>query len=62
VLIANDVHRRVQPTAFLCVSPAPGMVKYLELDRAQDMYGRLAYLHCNHKPAIEVLEILTPTK
>jgi chorismate-pyruvate lyase len=62
VLIENDVHRRVQPTAFLRIQPRPGMVKYLEMERAEEMFGRLAYLHCNNKPAVEVLEIVTPAR
>jgi chorismate-pyruvate lyase len=62
VLIENDVLRRIQPTAFLRIVPAPGMVKYFELDRAQPTYGRLAYIHCNHKPAVELLEIVAPAE
>ncbi|OAI54400.1 hypothetical protein AYO44_15130 [Planctomycetaceae bacterium SCGC AG-212-F19] len=62
VLIENDVLRRVQPTTFLRIDPAPGMVKYFELLHAEPTYGRLAYIHCNNKPAVEVLEIVAPAR
>jgi chorismate-pyruvate lyase len=60
ILIEHDVLRRIQPTAFLRIVPAPGMMRYFALERPEPTYGRLAYIHCNDQPAIELLEIVTP--
>lgn len=56
VLIEHDVLRRIEPTA------------YLEFDSnlfewfhpSKKTYGRLGIIHCNHRPAIELLEVLAP--
>jgi hypothetical protein len=60
ILIEHDVLRRIEPTAFLLVVPHKPMMESFELDRPQPTYGRLAYIHCNHQPAVELLEIVAP--
>jgi hypothetical protein len=60
ILIQHDVLRRIEPTAFLRVVPGPAMLKWFGLDMAQPTYGRLALIHCDHRPAVELLEIVTP--
>jgi chorismate-pyruvate lyase len=60
ILIEHDVLRRVEPTAFLRVSPGPAMMQWLGRDRPRTTYGRLAIIHCNGQPAVEVLEIVAP--
>ena len=60
ILIRHNVLRRVQPTAFLRVIPGPAMMEWFGLDRPQATYGRLAIIHYNDKPAVEVLEIVAP--
>jgi hypothetical protein len=60
VLINHDVMRRIEPTTFLRVLPGPALVDRFGLDRPQPTYGRLAYIHCDGQPAIEVLEVVRP--
>jgi chorismate-pyruvate lyase len=60
ILIAHNVLRRIEPTAFLRIIPGAAMMGWFNLDRPQPTYGRLAYIHCDGKPAIELLEIVAP--
>jgi hypothetical protein len=60
ILIQHNVLRRIEPTAFLRIIPGPAMMQWFGLDRPQPTYGRLAIIHCNHQPAVELLEIVTP--
>jgi chorismate-pyruvate lyase len=60
ILIEHDVLRRIEPTAFLRVIPGTRMQGYFNLDGPRPTYGRLAYIHCDGKPAIELLEIVAP--
>jgi hypothetical protein len=36
------------------------MMKWFGLDSPRPTYGRLAYIHCNGRPAVELLEIVAP--
>jgi chorismate-pyruvate lyase len=60
ILIEHNVLRRIEPTAFLRVTPGPAMIKWFSLDSPRPTYGRIALIHCDHKPAVELLEIVTP--
>jgi hypothetical protein len=60
ILIEHDVMRRIEPTAFLRVVPGPAMMGWFGLDRPRPTYGRLALIHCDGRPAVELLEIVAP--
>jgi hypothetical protein len=60
VLINHNVLRHVMPTAFLRVLPAPELMGYFGLGAPRETYGRLALIQCDERPAVEVLEIVTP--
>jgi chorismate-pyruvate lyase len=60
ILIEHDVLRRIEPTAFLRMVPGPALMKWFGLRRPLPTYGRLAYIHCNEQPAIELLEVVAP--
>jgi chorismate-pyruvate lyase len=60
ILIEHNVLRRIEPTAFLRVVPSPAMTRWFGLDRPRPTYGRLAYIHCDGQPAVELLEIVAP--
>ena len=60
ILINHDVLRRIEPTAFLEVTPGAEMMRWFGLDKAVPTYGRLALIHCDGQPAIELLEIVVP--
>src|SRR5262249_48948313 len=60
ILITHTVLRRIEPTAYLGVTPGPAMMKWFGLDSPRTTYGRLGIIHCDERPAIELLEIVTP--
>jgi hypothetical protein len=60
ILIEHDVLRRIEPTAFLRVTPGREMTDWFGLSDPAVTYGRLALIHCDGKPAIELLEIVAP--
>jgi hypothetical protein len=60
ILINHGVLRRIEPTAYLRVVPGPAMMQWFGLDQPQPTYGRLAYIHCEGRPAVELLEIVRP--
>jgi chorismate-pyruvate lyase len=60
ILIQHKVLRRIEPTAFLRVVPGPAMMKWFALDTPRPTYGRLALIHCDDQPAVELLEIVAP--
>jgi chorismate-pyruvate lyase len=62
ILIEHDVLRRIEPTAFLRVTPGPEMIQWFNLATPDVTYGRLALIHCDGKPAIELLEIVAPDR
>lgn len=60
ILIEHDVLRRIEPTAYLRVLPGPKLTERFGLAAPVPAYGRLAFIHCDGQPAIELLEIVTP--
>jgi hypothetical protein len=60
ILINHNVLRRIEPLAFLRVVPGPAMLNWFGLDEARPTYGRLALIHCDGRPAVELLEIVAP--
>ncbi len=60
ILIKHNVLRRIEPTAFLRVIPNAAMTKWFGLERPEPTYGRLAIIHCDNQPAVELLEIVRP--
>lgn len=62
ILIEHDVLRRIEPTAFLRVIPGQAMKSWFGLKRNRPTYGRLALIHCDGQPAVELLEIVAPEK
>jgi chorismate-pyruvate lyase len=61
ILIDHDVLRRIEPKAYLRVIPGRLMMEWFGLDRPRPTYGRLALIHCNGQPAVDLLEIVAPT-
>jgi chorismate-pyruvate lyase len=60
ILINHGVLRRIEPTAFLRITPGQDLMTWFGLAEPTPTYGRLAYIHCDGKPAIELLEIVAP--
>jgi hypothetical protein len=60
VLIQHNVLRRIEPTAYVRVIPGPTMMEWFGLASPRPTYGRLALIHCDENPAVELLEIVAP--
>ena len=60
ILIQQDVLRRIEPTGFLRIVPGAEMMKWFDLAQPTPTYGRLAYIHCDGQPAIELFEVVAP--
>ncbi|MBX7104128.1 MAG: hypothetical protein K1X57_08600 [Gemmataceae bacterium] len=60
VLIQNDVLRRIEPTAFFRIVPDALLTGWFGLKSPTPTYGRLGIIHCDFRPAIDLLEILAP--
>jgi chorismate-pyruvate lyase len=60
ILIQHNVLRRIEPTAFVRVIPGPAMMGWFGLDRPRPTYGRLALIHYDEQPAVDLLEIVAP--
>lgn len=60
ILIEHDVLRWIEPTRFLRVHPCPALKMWFGLEPSPETYGRLAIIHCNLQPAVELLEIVAP--
>ena len=60
ILIEHDVLRRIEPIAYLKLRTSRLLTEQLALPEPADVWGRLALIHCDGQPAIELLEILAP--
>jgi chorismate-pyruvate lyase len=60
ILINHNVLRRIEPTDYLRVTPGPDMMQWFGLAAPKVTYGRLALIHCEAQPAVELLEIVAP--
>lgn len=60
ILIQHNVLRRIEPTQFLKVTPGVDMMRWFDLSEPTPTYGRSALIHCDGKPAIELLEVVSP--
>jgi chorismate-pyruvate lyase len=55
VLIRHNVLRRVEPKWFVRFQAPNPVLSYL---KAPEAYGRIGLIHCNGRPAIELLEVV----
>jgi chorismate-pyruvate lyase len=60
ILIQHDVLRRIEPTAYLRIQGGPAQMAWFNQEGTHTLYGRLAIIHCDGKPAVELLEIVAP--
>ena len=58
ILIEHNVLRRIEPTEFFRLTPGPDMAQWF--GSSAPTYGRLAIIHCDEQPAVELLEIVAP--
>lgn len=60
ILIDNDVLRRIEPVAYLKITPRPLQMARFGMAAPAPLYGRLAIIHCDGQPAVELLEVVAP--
>ena len=60
ILIQHNVLRRIEPKAYLRVLPGPAMMSWFGDAGSRPSFGRLALIHCNRQPAVELIEIVAP--
>lgn len=60
VLITHDVLRHVQLNALWRVACGPELAEWFGVPTGSTTYGRTALIYCDGKPAVELLEIVTP--
>jgi chorismate-pyruvate lyase len=60
VLIENNVLRHIEPAGYFRTQPSPTMCEWLQLSEPQTLYGRLGVIHTDGRPAIHVMEVLSP--
>jgi chorismate-pyruvate lyase len=58
ILIENDVLRRIEVTAYLKIKAGPLQLRWFGLEKPQPLYGRLGFIYCDDRPAVELLEIV----
>ncbi|MEX0715060.1 MAG: hypothetical protein WD066_00660 [Planctomycetaceae bacterium] len=60
VLIEHNVLRHIDLGAILRITAGPGLAEALGMPVGEVTYGRLATIFCNHRPAVDLLEISAP--
>jgi len=60
ILIEHNVLRRIEPTAFLRIHAGSEQMAWFGLTEPSTLYGRLAIIHYNEQPAVELLEVAAP--
>lgn len=60
VLINHNVLRHIDLGAILRITAGPGLASLLQMPTGDVTYGRLATIFCNHRPAVDLLEISAP--
>lgn len=61
VLIEHNVLREVQLTRLWEVLPGIDLQRTMGVSAEHPIYGRTAMIYCNGEPAVELLEIVTPS-
>lgn len=60
VLIEHNVMREIELFDLLRVECGPVLAKHFGVAPGSVTYGRTALIHCDHEPAIELLEVVRP--
>jgi chorismate-pyruvate lyase len=60
VLINHNVLRHIDLGAILKITAGRGLASLLQMPEGDVTYGRLATIFCNHRPAVDLLEVSAP--
>ena len=61
VLIEHNVMREVQLASLYSVMPGPDLCRLFGMASPEPTYGRTAFIYCDGYPAVELLEIVSPS-
>ena len=59
ILIQHDVLRRVELSSLWKITAGKDLSTCCEVPVGHDLFGRTAWIYCNGKPAVELLEVVT---
>lgn len=59
VLIKHKVMRVIEPTAYLRIEAGPAQLAWFGKTAPVPIYGRVAFIHCDNQPAVELFEAVT---
>jgi hypothetical protein len=60
VLINHNVLRHIDLGAIVKLTAGHGLASHLQMEKNATTYGRLATIFCNHRPAVDLLEVAAP--
>ena len=60
VLIQHNVLRHIDLGAIIRFEAGPALARYLQMEKGEITYGRMATIFCNGSPAVDLLEISSP--
>jgi chorismate-pyruvate lyase len=60
ILLQHHVHQRIETVAYLRIRPGSEQMAWFGLSQPRPLFGRLALIHCDRKPAVEVFEVVAP--
>jgi chorismate-pyruvate lyase len=60
ILIRHDILRQVELLALWRITPGPNLVSLFGITKHETVFGRTALIHFDNRPAVELLEIVTP--
>jgi hypothetical protein len=60
VLIKHKVMREIEPTGYCRIEPRPAQLAWFDRTAPGPIYGRVAFIHCDHQPAVELFEVVAP--
>lgn len=60
VLIRHNVLRHINLRAILKIIPGPALRERMQLRDSSPVYGRMATIFCNDRPAVDLLEVASP--
>lgn len=58
ILISHEVMRAVKLAKLYRIEAGPELATQLGVEVCDSVYGRTAWIYCNGKPAIELLEVV----
>ena len=60
VLIKHKVMRVIEPTAYLRIKAGPRQLAWFGRTEPGPLFGRVAIIHCDDKPTVELFEVVAP--